>query len=194
MRRHLLLILGLVALGLSGCSFGDRSVRLRYDRPAGEPQIFRGISVILKEPEDLRPEPHAVVGSVRSGVGVETAEITTEDDVLAGIHQAMKAELQQAGFHVALDDDRVRALVIKTGILELECVEGIGFGGKIKLEIRVAGDATLLLKKTYASDDRHLLITKTSGNEPADSLRTCLKRILSQFAQDLVLLAERSPD
>lgn len=194
MRRSLLLAVCAASLGFWGCSFGDRSVRLRYDRPQGDPQVFRGISLILEEPVDLRPEPHDVVGSVRSAVGTKTAEITTNDDVRRWIHRALTAELQHAGFLVSFADKPGRALRVRTMIRSLEAREGIGFGARMTLELRVEGDEILLLQKTYAAEDRHVLVTETSGDEAGDSLRSCLKKIGSQIVQDLVTIVETAPD
>jgi hypothetical protein len=192
--KNPLLVPGLLSLSLWGCSFGDRSVLLTIERPLGDPQIPRGISVVLEKPQDRRPEPHDVVGSVRSGVGVKTADIFSDKDVREWIHQAMTQELQHAGFLVISSPKRGLALRVTTEIRDLSCEEGIGFRGRMTLQIRVQGDSRMLLDKTYAENDRHLLITKTSGQHAADSLRTCLREIMSQFTDDFVNLVERDPE
>jgi hypothetical protein len=178
----------------TGCAFGDRSLELGTEPPDGEPQVFRGISVVLDLPEDLRPEPHSIVGAVRSGVGVKTADLTTHDDVRDWIREGLAKELQNSGFLVAWAMSPGRALRIRTSIIELDAEEGIGFGAKMALEIRVAGDATLLFRRTYETSDRHLVITNPSEANAADSLRICLRRLAAQFARDLVGLSEASPD
>ena len=127
MTKNPLLVPGLLSLSLWGCSFGDRSVLLTIERPLGDPQIPRGISVVLEMPQDRRPEPHDVVGSVRRGVGVKTADIFSDGDVREWIHQAMTQELQHAGFMVVSSSKRGLALRVTTEIRDLSCEEGIGF-------------------------------------------------------------------
>jgi hypothetical protein len=194
MRKHEIALAALLAAALGACSFGNRSIELGLDRPTGEPEIFRGISVVLETPEDLRPEPHWVVGSVRSGAWVKTADITTSDDVREWVRQAMTSELQHAGFLVAPAANPGRALHVRTNIVELMCVESIGFGASLVLDLRVSGDATLLLEKSYTARDYHVVITHTSGRKAADSLRACLKEILAQFVQDLSAVVDASPE
>jgi uncharacterized lipoprotein YajG len=181
-------------LALAGCSFGDRMVHLSIDRPVGDPAVPRGISVILETPEDLRPEPHTVVGTVRSGVGVATADISSDDDVREWVRDAMTQELRHAGFVTAASGRPGRALRVETKIRALSAEEGIGFGATMSLDIRISGDRRAILEKTYDADEHHLVITKASGHGPADALRACLRKVVAQFAKDLVAIVESSPD
>jgi uncharacterized lipoprotein YajG len=185
---------GVALLAMAGCSFGDRLVHLSIDRPAGDPALPRGISVVLETPEDLRPEPHEVVGAVRSAVGLRTADISTEDDVREWIRQAMAQELQHAGFLLAPSGKPGRALRVETRIRVLSAEEGIGFGAKLSLDLRIVGDRRTILEKTYEASDHHVVITKTSGDDPADALRACLKKVVSGFVKDLVAIVESAPD
>ena len=156
-------------LALGACSFGDRRVHLRLDQPLGEPDLPRGISVILQQPEDGRPEPHSVVGDVRSGVGVRTAGILTTGN--PGL-----------------------ALRISTRIRVLSCWEGIGFGARMSLDFEIHADYGTILEKTYEAEDEHLLVDECSADKAVDSLHLCLRRIVSMFLQDLRVIVERSPD
>jgi len=103
----------------------------------------------------------------------------------------MTQELQHAGFLVISSSTRGLALRVTTEIRDLSCEEGIGFRGRMTPQIRVQGDSRMILDRTYAENDRHLLITRTSGQDAADSLRTCLRKIMSQFTDDFVKLVER---
>jgi hypothetical protein len=181
-------------LVLGACSFGDRRVHLRLDRPLGEPELPRGISVILEQPEDGRPEPHRVVGDVRSGMGVKTADIFTDDDVRDWVRNTMAQELRHAGFLLAPAGEPGLALRISTTIRVLSCREGIGFGAKASLELRLHADYGTILEKTYASEDRHLLVTDRSNDDAGDALHTALKTVVSMFLRDLVTIVERAPD
>jgi len=124
---------------------------------------------------------------------VKTADIFSDGDVREWIHQAMTQELQHAGFLVIFSSKRGLALRVTTEIRDLSCEEGTGFRGRMTLQNRVRGDSRMLLDKTYAENDRHLLITRTSGQDAAGSLRTCLRKIVSQFTDDFVKLVERDP-
>ena len=188
-------ILSLASLLIAaGCSFGDRAVNLRIDPPEGDPALPRGVSVVLELPEDLRPEPHQVIGAVRSAVGTTTADITTETDVREWIREAMARELQHAGFLITPPGNPGRTLRVGTKIRTLTSVEGIGFGATMALEIRIVGDRRTVLEKTYKADEHHVVITKTSGTGPDDALRACLARIVSGFVKDLTEILESSPD
>lgn len=184
----------LTLLTVAGCSFGDRLVHLRSDPPAGDPQVFRGISIVIEEPLDLRPGPHDVIGAVRSGVGVKTADITTDEDVSAWIGESMAKELGHAGFLVSPRGEPGFALHVETRIVEFSCEEAIGFGAKMTLDIRVTGDATRLLQRKYRATEHHVVVTGASGRQAADSLRVCLSRIMAEFMQDLIAVVEAAPD
>jgi hypothetical protein len=184
----------LLLLGFGACSFGDRRVHMRLDRPLGEPDLPRGISVVLEQPEDGRPEPHSVVGDVVSAVGVKTADIVSSDDVRDWVRETLAQELRHAGFLSVAAGNPGRALRISTRIRLLSCREGIGFGAKAALEVRLHADFGTLLEKTYEAEDRHLRVTESSGDDAADSLHACLKKIVSNVVRDLVVMVERSPD
>lgn len=179
--------LGLLLLssGLAGCAFGDRSVTLTYDRPLGEPKVPRGVAVVLERPEDRRPGPAELLGEKRSGLGAKTAEILTEQDVIDWVHQALRLEFENAGFVIAPSGSRGPLLRVSTEVREVSCEEGIGFGGSIRLTLRVRGGSRVLLEKAYAARDHHVVITKTSGRGVEDSLRACLKTLLVEFLGDL---------
>jgi hypothetical protein len=179
---------------LGACSFGDRRVHLRLAPSLGEPALPRGISLILEQPKDGRPEPHSIVGDVRSGLGVKTADIVTDDNVSDWVRETMARELRHAGFLTVAAGNPGQALRISTTIRALSGREGIGFGATAALEIRLHADFGTILEKTYEAEDRHLLVTESSGDDAADSLHNCLKKIVSHVVRDLILMVERSPD
>jgi hypothetical protein len=181
-------------LVLGACSFGDRWVHLRLDPPLGEPALPRGISIVLEQPEDGRPEPHRIVGDVRSGVGVKTAEILSNDDVRDWVKDTMARELRHAGFLTVPAGNPGLALRISTRIRVLSCWEGIGFGARMTLDLRIHTDYGTILEKTYFAEDPHRLVTECSADKAVDAIHLCLKRIVSMFLQDLGAIVERSPE
>ena len=179
------LSLFILSTGLAGCSFGDRSVTLTYDRPLGEPKVPRGVVVLLERPEDRRHGPAELLGEKRSGLGTKTAEILTDQDVIDWVHQALRLEFENAGFVIAPPGSRGPLLRVSTEVREVSCEEGIGFGGTLRLTLRVRGGSRILLEKAYVARDHHVVITPTSGRGVEDSLRTCLKTLLVEFLGDL---------
>ena len=60
--------------------------------------------------------------------------------------------------------------------------------------MRLRADYGCILEKTYASEDRHLLVTDPSNDDAVDALHHSLKKVVSMFLRDLVTIVERAPD
>src|ERR1035441_993419 len=101
----LALISGPLLLG--GCAFGDRRVNLTYPPAnAGRPQVASAATrgqdqrnVVLLAFIDQREQKDRV-GEVRNGFGMHTADVLAANNVAEWVTNAMRLELERAGFTV----------------------------------------------------------------------------------------------
>ena len=90
-----------------GCAFGNRKVDLTYPpkdygQYTVDPQLSQklGIKKIALVVVDKRSGDPKVVGAVRNGFYMRTADVVTEDKVQAWVAKAFTQELQRSGFSV----------------------------------------------------------------------------------------------
>ena len=88
----------------SGCAFVDQEVRLTYN-PVGITSGGKGpISISRPENQTLGKNSKGlfVIGTVRNGYGMRTADTVTPDSPADWVVLALKTELSRAGFEVQL--------------------------------------------------------------------------------------------
>ena len=113
-RTTLLAGFALLALSLGGCAagVGEQQVNLQYPpRPdagatgkpaeAAMPATGAAPVIALVRFRDVRAEK-AVLGVVRNTAGMRTDNVTTPTDISAWVSDALKWELEQAGYRVTL--------------------------------------------------------------------------------------------
>jgi hypothetical protein len=87
----------------AGCAFHNRTLHLAWPPPGQElaPAPDAAAPAVAMTPVvDLRPEPHGVVGAVRNGFGMRTADVDTPDDVAAWTGAALADALRRSGVRV----------------------------------------------------------------------------------------------
>ena len=100
MRKSLLLGL-FVAIIHTGCAFKDQKLELEYTSN-GEKGSETGI-VCLNKFSDERVAKHRI-GIVKNGMGMETANIITDQDITFLISDAIHIEMKNLGYQVNLID------------------------------------------------------------------------------------------
>src|SRR2546427_3153583 len=124
-----------LAAGLAGCAFGNRTAKLTYPpEEAGAPPAATA-TVVLLAPEDKRPEPRKVVGIVRNGLYMHTADVETQDDVAAWVREALKRELVRAG--IAVVEDPAAAARLATVVTEVHSEAYMTYTGKVSLDVAI---------------------------------------------------------
>ena len=140
----------LVSSLCSACAFGDRHVRLEYPPPGPEavaavpasaPLAARTIHLGVFT--DQRAE-RGRIGEVRNGWGMHTADVVAENDVCAWVREAVRTELERAGFHVALDCPAPGGLELRGEVLRVHCGAYMSYEGEVQLSGELRRDGAVL--------------------------------------------------
>lgn len=104
MRRVLFLSLTVtLALLATGCAFVDQRLTLKYLPPSTDTRPTRPTEVLLAVKMDTnlqRKETSYIIGTVRNGYGIKTADAVTSDRIDDWVASAFSGELGRAGFTV----------------------------------------------------------------------------------------------
>lgn len=116
-----------------GCAFGNRTARLTYPPAdtAAEPQTIAAVALL--PPDDRRQEPRKVVGFVRNGLYMHTADVETNDDVNAWVVAAVTTELRRAG--IALVDATPATPAVAVTILDVHSEAYLSYSAKVILDV-----------------------------------------------------------
>jgi len=153
-----------LALGLSlliplvnGCAFGTRHATLVYPPATGTaastnapPPATLG-KVALGTFSDERADK-VLVGYVRNGYGMKTAEVHLDSDVVPFINDAVRYELQQAGWEIVDPPTTTNAdlPVISGEVLVLHCDAFMSYEGEATVLIHATRNGHEVFKKTYS--------------------------------------------
>lgn len=92
------------ALLMTGCAFVDQRLALKYQPQAPEASAARSTELLLSVKMDTDPQRRKdvgyIIGTVRNGYGIKTADAFTTDRIDDWIAGAFTTELTRAGFKV----------------------------------------------------------------------------------------------
>jgi uncharacterized lipoprotein len=96
------IIVALLAISACGCAFSSANVDLTYAPQTGVAALPEadGVTVTV-DVRDQRIDRSNTVGSKKNGLGMETAPILANEDVLTTLRRAVEGELRARGFAVA---------------------------------------------------------------------------------------------
>jgi len=139
----------MASLTLGGCAFGTRTVVLHY--PPEEPA--EGLVASAEAEASVSAEPRSIVlslsdkrtdnrriGNVRNGFGMDTADVVTQDDVLAWVDGALAQELTRAGYRVIRPDSLESggdAIDLKADITRVYCDVYMTYDGEVALLVNL---------------------------------------------------------
>ena len=185
----------LIAGGLlSGCAFGERQASLGYppaeDANAGgtaqaAPAPTARGTVYLETFNDVRSDK-TVVGHVRNGFGMKTAEVVAQKDVPAWVREALVYELEAAGYRVQDGGDvPVGAATMSGDILRVYCDAYFTYDGEVTLRIETSKDGQALMNQTFTGTGSAGISWAATGDSYSQSLslalRATLRQVLSVF-------------
>lgn len=194
----------LLAILLTSCAFGTRQPTLTYP-PATEtgstpetqvatPAEPKHVTILLKEFRDERSDK-SVVGTVRNGFGMRTADVVPTNSVPDWITQAIALELKDVGYPVIRDDQRTSGnpneVVVSGEILNVFCDMYMSYTGQVSLVAKVSNNSGEVLNRHYAGEGSAGLAWAATGESYAQSLALALRSAIRKFVADL---ATRLPD
>jgi len=189
----------LAATLLAGCAFGTRHPTLIYP-PAVEPSAITAVQaaakpapkntqIILSEFSDQRSDKN-VVGTMRNGFGMRTADVIPTNSVPDWMMQAMRIELQNDGYAVQTEStggDRPTgaSAVVSGQILNVFCDMYMSYSAQVSLLARLTRDGKELLNKQYQGEGSAGIAWAGTAESYAQSLALALASAVKQFVAEL---------
>jgi hypothetical protein len=130
-----------------------------------------------------------VVGTVRNGFGMRTADVIPTNSVADWVTQALKTELQNNGYTVesATARDKVdgSSTIISGEFLKVFCDVYFNYTGEVSLVAAVSQDGKEVLRKNYSGEGSAGASFAATEKSYAQSLSLALSAALKQFVSDL---------
>jgi hypothetical protein len=206
MKRALRSLARLACLGallmLGACAFGDRKVTLAYQPQAEAPAVSAtlagtgapaNVTLVLLPFKDERPS-EKIVGEVRNGWGMHTADVVAENDVAAWLTDGLRLELQEAGYRIVDETEAGPDAVRFEGtVVRVFCTALFSYEAEVSFSavVRKNGEAVI---------DRHYHGTGTAGVNMAatsgsykESLNEALRSALRSLLADLRVATGSTP-
>jgi len=158
---------------LAGCAFGNRTAKLTYPPEDAAAPPAATAAVVLLAPEDKRPEPRKVVGFVRNGFYMHTADVETQDDVGAWVRDALKRELVRAG--IAVVEDPAAAAKLGTVVTEVHSDAWFSYSGKVALDIVIERQAGQPVRESIIGESGGGVNWASTGDSHADVLAAAVQ-------------------
>lgn len=188
------LVLLLAVLGLAGgCAFGERQAKLGYppqdsggvvsSAEAAPAAAGRG-TVYVGRFEDIRPDKK-VVGHVRNGFGMKTAEVVAQRDVPEWVHEALVDELKVAGYQVVEGAAPTDAAAVSGAIIRVYCDAYFNYDGEVTLRVDASKAGQRIVGQTYTGKGSAGVSWAATGDSYSESLSYALQDALRQFIAEL---------
>ena len=183
-------ILGCISF-LAGCAFGTRQPTLIYP-PAAETGAApvaaakpapKNVQIVLNAFVDQRSDKK-VVGTVRNGFGMRTADVIPTNSVPDWVTQALKTELQNNGYIVG-DGAKGPSAVISGEILNVFCDMYFSYTGQVSLLAKVSRDGKDVLNRNYSGEGSAGVAWGGTAESYAQSLALALAAAIRQLTAEL---------
>lgn len=182
-----------VAVALAGCAFGTRQATLTYP-PATVHQAVvadaatKNTTIILNKFGDERSDK-SVVGTVRNGFGMRTADVVASSDVSDWVTKAVGTELRANGYRVVSASPETindpKAIVVSGSVLNAFCDMYMSYTGQVSLLTKVTKGSNGMVAKHYSGEGSAGLAVAATGESFAESLSLALRDALKKFMADL---------
>ena len=175
----MMIALGFIPVVLTSCAFGTRHPLLEYKVVTANSQP-KNITVYVENFKDERTEKN-LIGNVRNGWGLKTADVVTDTDIAEWVTDALKTELGNGGYVVAKD----RTELIAGGeVLTVYCDSYMQYEGNVTLGMVLKRNGETLIDKKYTGKATNLNIAATAksyGKTVEQSLQNAMKQIISDI-------------
>jgi hypothetical protein len=140
-----LMISPVSALAVNGCAFGTRQAALEYPpkklsetyaREQGSSSSSTNAPRIVLVPFTDERADKVNIGEVRNGWGMHTADVVSKNDVVQWINDAIKLELERAGYAVSVGQGGSPSkddAVLSGQILTVFCKALFSYEGEVSL-------------------------------------------------------------
>lgn len=196
MKRSLLLLVLFLGVFLSSCAFGTRHVTLTYPPQDSAGVTSKAEAAKLAAPKqgtivmnfiDRRSDP-TVVGEVRNGWGLHTADVVAVNSVPKWVSESISKELEAAGYTVSLTEVSVlpsSSLSLSGEILTVYCTALFFYEGEVSFIARALKDGKELINKRYTGKGSAGVNWAATAGGYGQSLALALSDATQQLVQDL---------
>ena len=181
---------------LAGCAFGTRNATLVYP-PKPESQtvpvaqaaaapVAKNIALVLAPFSDQRTDKK-VIGTMRNGFGMRTADVVAMNSVPEWVTQAIKTELENAGYSVATTTTRDggASTVVSGEVLNVFCDMYFNYTGQVSLLAKASKDGKDVLNKNYSGEGSAGVAFAGTAESFGQSLSLALAVAVKQFVSEL---------
>jgi hypothetical protein len=198
MKRALRSLARLACLGallmLGACAFGDRKVTLAYQPQAEAPPASAtpagtgapaNVMLVLLPFKDERPSKK-IVGEVRNGWGMHTADVVAENDVAAWLTDGLRLELQKAGYRIVDETEAGPDAVRFEGtVARVFCTALFSYEAEVSFfaVVKKSGEA-VIDRQYHGTGTAGVNMAATSGSYK-ESLNEALRSALRSLLADL---------
>ena len=196
MGKNIQVVLVATATLLGGCAFGARTAHLTYPPEetahsaipaahAQETQSDRGRVVVLNVTDDRSEKSR--IGNVRNTFGMDTADVVTSDDVRGWVENALKSELERAGYTVMQEgtsqtDD---AVGLQTSVMKVYCDVYMTYDGEVSLMLNLRGGNRSPASKLIEGEGSVGMNWAATAKSYAESLALALQNAISKVLIEL---------
>lgn len=196
MRRGIILALVFLGGSLSGCAFGNRQVTLTYP-PENTSGVIQTAEAATRTPanhEDIvidfvdRRSDKGVIGEVRNGWGMHTADVVAVNGVQKWVSGAVKSELEAAGYSVSVRNPKMSlppGILLSGEILTVYCTALFSYEGKVSFIAKVIKDNKELIDKRYSGKGSAGLNWAATSDAYDQSLSLALSSAVKQLVKDV---------
>jgi hypothetical protein len=183
---------------LAGCAFGTRNATLNYPPKAESGAVPaaqaatrpapKNVQIVLGPFSDQRTDKK-VVGTMRNGFGMRTADVVALNSVPDWVAQAITIELENSGYSVVTvtgGDSAAGASAIVSGeILNVFCDMYLSYTGQVSLLARVSKGGKEVLNNHYSGEGSAGLAVAGTAESFAQSLSLALAVAVKKFVAEL---------
>ena len=173
----------LLTMAISGCAFGTRRPTLDYLAVTPVKQQ-KNIAIKVVVFKDDRPDKN-IVGNVRNGFGLKTADVITETNVSEWVTNALKVELKNDGYTIV---DVGAENEISGEVIKVYCDSYMCYEGEVMIKVLLKRASNVLLEKTYsgkASDMNWAATAKSYGTILKQSLQQTMNQVVADVDRAL---------
>lgn len=185
MKRTLILCL---LLSLCSCAFGNRHVTLNYmdNGKTVTPQPQNGKVIVMFPFVDQRAN-RSMIGEVRNGYGMHTADVIADNSVAEWITNAVKMELEKAGYKVIISDRNNSPANFEMGgsILEVHCTAMMTYEGRVSFLVQLQKRGRILLQKSYTGNGNAGVNWAASSSSYDSSIEAALSDAIKNLIPDV---------
>ncbi len=154
------------------------------DLAAVPPRPSNGVRVAMKTVTDVRPDPKNLIGYVRNGFYMHTADVLTSDDVAGWATGALRMELEWAGLDVV--EPGPATPVLGADLSKIFCDAYWHYNGAVSLRVWVDdANGHRLLEKVFETEDTQGMNWAASESGYGQCAAFMLQKVARQMAADV---------